>query len=72
MAVLRHDSVGGFVTHCGWNSVLEAVWCGVPMVGWPLYAKQRLNRVVLVEEIKFALRLNKSENGLVSAAELEK
>ena len=72
VAVLRHDSVGGFVTHCGWNSVLEAVWCGVPMVCWPLYAEQRLNRVVLVEEIKLALGLNESEDGLVSAAELEK
>ncbi|XP_050251864.1 anthocyanidin 5,3-O-glucosyltransferase-like isoform X3 [Quercus robur] len=72
VAVLRHESVGGFVTHCGWNSVLEAVWCGVPMIGWPLYAEQRLNRVVLVEEIKLALGLNESEDGLVSAAELEK
>ncbi|XP_075648891.1 anthocyanidin 5,3-O-glucosyltransferase-like [Castanea sativa] len=72
VAVLSHDSVGGFVTHCGWNSVLEAVWCGVPMVGWPLYAEQRLNRVVLVEEIKLALCLNESEDGFVSATELEK
>ena len=72
VAVLSHDSVGGFVTHCGWNSVLEAVWCGVPMVGWPLYAEQRLNRVVLVEEIKLALGLNDSEDGFVSATELEK
>ena len=72
VAVLSHDSVGGFVTHCGWNSVLEAVWCGVPMVGWPLYAEQRLNRVVLVEETKLALGLNESEDGFVSATELEK
>ena len=72
VAVLSHDSVGGFVTHCGWNSVLEAVWCGVPMVGWPLYAEQRLNRVVLVEETKLSLQLNESEDGFVSATELEK
>jgi hypothetical protein len=72
VAVLSHDSVGGFVTHCGWNSVLEAVWCGVPMIGWPLYAEQRLNKVVLVEETKVGLGLNELENGFVSAAELEK
>ncbi|XP_024027539.1 UDP-glycosyltransferase 88A1-like [Morus notabilis] len=70
--VLRHDSVGGFVTHCGWNSVLEAICAGVPMVAWPLYAEQRLNRVVLVEEIKIALPMKESDGGFVSASEVEK
>jgi hypothetical protein len=72
VAVLNHDSVGGFVTHCGWNSVLEAVCAGVPMVAWPLYAEQKLNRVILVEEIRIALPMNESENGFVSATEVEK
>jgi hypothetical protein len=72
VAVLSHDSVGGFVTHCGWNSVLEAVCGGVPMVAWPLYAEQKMNRSVLVKELKVALALNESEDGSVSAAELEK
>ncbi|GLU24331.1 hypothetical protein SLE2022_402740 [Rubroshorea leprosula] len=70
--VLNHDSVGGFVTHCGWNSILEAVCAGVPMVAWPLYAEQRLNRVLLVEEIKIALPIVESENGFVNSAEVEK
>nr|A0A067YBQ3.1 RecName: Full=UDP-glycosyltransferase 13; Short=PlUGT13; AltName: Full=Glycosyltransferase UGT88H1; AltName: Full=UDP-glucose:isoflavone 7-O-glucosyltransferase KGT13 [Pueraria montana var. lobata]AGZ84546.1 UDP-glucose:isoflavone 7-O-glucosyltransferase KGT13 [Pueraria montana var. lobata] len=70
--VLSHDSVGGFVTHCGWNSVLEAVSWGVPMVAWPLYAEQRLNRVVMVEEMKVALPLKEvDEDGFVRASELE-
>ncbi|PON96949.1 UDP-glucuronosyl/UDP-glucosyltransferase [Trema orientale] len=72
VAVLSHDSVGGFVTHCGWNSVLEAICAGVPMVAWPLYAEQRLNRVLLVEEMKLALPVDESEDGFVSSAELEK
>nr|BBN60802.1 UDP-glycosyltransferase 88E21 [Glycyrrhiza uralensis] len=68
-AILSHDSVGGFVTHCGWNSVLEAVCEGVPMVAWPLYAEQRMNKVILVKEMKVALELNES-NGFVSGTEL--
>ncbi|XP_042500490.1 anthocyanidin 5,3-O-glucosyltransferase-like [Macadamia integrifolia] len=72
MEVLNRESVGGFVTHCGWNSVLEAVRAGVPMVAWPLYAEQRLNRIFLVEEMKLAMPMNQSEDGFVSAAEVEK
>ncbi|KAK1269795.1 Anthocyanidin 5,3-O-glucosyltransferase [Acorus gramineus] len=72
-AVLSHGSVGGFVTHCGWNSVLEAVCGGVPMVAWPLYAEQRLNRVFLVGELKLAIPIDDGfDKGVVSAAEVER
>jgi len=72
VAVLNHGSVGGFVTHCGWNSTLEAVCAGVPMVAWPLYAEQRFNRVVMVEEMNLALPMKESKDGFVSAEEVEK
>jgi hypothetical protein len=71
VAVLNHPSVGGFVSHCGWNSVLEAVCAGVPLVAWPLYAEQRINRIFLVDEMKLALPMNESDNGFVSSAEVE-
>ncbi|KAG9441566.1 hypothetical protein H6P81_017420 [Aristolochia fimbriata] len=71
-AVLNHESVGGFVTHCGWNSILEAVCAGVPMVAWPLYAEQKMNKVFLTEEAKLAIAVREEENGLVTAAEVEK
>ncbi|KAK9284373.1 hypothetical protein L1049_023544 [Liquidambar formosana] len=70
--VLNHKSVGGFVTNCGWVSFLEAVCAGVPTVGWPLYAEQKMNRVFMVEEMKAVLRLDQLEDGFVSADELEK
>ncbi|KAL8544136.1 hypothetical protein ACS0TY_004604 [Phlomoides rotata] len=70
--VLSHDAVAGFVTHCGRSSTLEAVACGVPMIGWPIYAEQRMNRVFMVEEMKVALPLDEAADGFVTAAELEK
>ncbi|KAI3822123.1 hypothetical protein L1987_09704 [Smallanthus sonchifolius] len=41
--ILGHGSTGGFLTHCGWNSIPESVVCGVPMIAWPLFAEQRMN-----------------------------
>ncbi|XP_057778055.1 7-deoxyloganetic acid glucosyl transferase-like [Salvia miltiorrhiza] len=41
--VLAHDAVGGFLTHCGWNSILESVWAGKPMICRPLVAEQQVN-----------------------------
>lgn len=47
--VLAHAATGGFLTHCGWNSVLESLVHGVPMVAWPLYAEQRQNAAMLAD-----------------------
>ncbi|XP_073293770.1 anthocyanidin 3-O-glucosyltransferase 5-like [Primulina huaijiensis] len=54
--ILAHPSVGGFLSHCGWNSTLESITSGVPMIAWPLYAEQRLNATMLVEELGVAVR----------------
>ncbi|KAL9265439.1 UDP-glycosyltransferase 88F3-like protein [Drosera capensis] len=68
---LNHDSVGGFVTHCGWNSVLEAVVAGKPMVAWPLYAEQHVNKAALVaDDMGLAVPVEAGEDGLVSGDEL--
>ncbi|KAK1440642.1 hypothetical protein QVD17_06471 [Tagetes erecta] len=54
--ILNHESVGGFLTHCGFNSVHESIRGGVPMIAWPLYAEQKLNATLLTEELKVAVR----------------
>nr|WCF97138.1 glycosyltransferase 2 [Carthamus tinctorius] len=54
--ILNHLSVGGFLTHCGWNSTIESITSGVPMIAWPLYAEQKMNATMLAEELKVAVR----------------
>ncbi|GFP98212.1 UDP-glucose flavonoid 3-o-glucosyltransferase 6 [Phtheirospermum japonicum] len=58
VAVLSHCAVGGFVSHCGWNSTLESIWCGVPMAVWPLYAEQSANAFQLVRDLGMAVEIN--------------
>ncbi|KAJ1429517.1 UDP-glycosyltransferase family, conserved site [Sesbania bispinosa] len=68
--ILSHSSTGGFLTHCGWNSILESVVNGVPLVAWPLYAEQKMNAVLVTQGIKVALRAEVGENGLVEREEI--
>lgn len=56
VSILRHPSVGGFLSHCGWSSALESITNGVPMICWPLYAEQRMNATLLAEELGVGVR----------------
>ncbi|TKW15444.1 hypothetical protein SEVIR_5G236900v4 [Setaria viridis] len=70
--ILNHRAVGGFLSHCGWNSTLEAVAAGVPMLAWPLFAEQRMNAVKLSSEgMGMALRVTaREEDGVVPREEV--
>nr|XP_043630738.1 anthocyanidin 3-O-glucosyltransferase 2-like [Erigeron canadensis] len=57
VTILAHRAVGGFVTHCGWNSLLESLWFGVPTAAWPLYAEQQINAFEMVEELGLAVEI---------------
>ncbi|QCD83302.1 scopoletin glucosyltransferase-like [Vigna unguiculata] len=53
--ILEHEAIGAFVTHCGWNSTLEAVSAGVPMVTWPIAAEQFFNEKLVIEVLKIGV-----------------
>jgi hypothetical protein len=72
LEVLRHAVTGTFMTHCGWNSVLEAASASVPMLCWSMYAEHRVNKVFVVDEIKAGVVMDGYDEELVSAAEVEK
>ncbi|GFP90878.1 UDP-glucose flavonoid 3-o-glucosyltransferase 6 [Phtheirospermum japonicum] len=76
MAVLSHLAIGGFVSHCGWNSTLESIWCNVPIATWPLSAEQQANAFQLVKEFGMGAEIQmdyrKDCNVIVPAKKIEK
>lgn len=53
--VLNHEAIGGFLTHSGWNSCLESIYSGVPMICWPYFMDQQVNSRFVSEVWKIGL-----------------
>nr|AUI41115.1 uridine 5'-diphospho-glucosyltransferase 1 [Rhodiola rosea] len=70
--VLANEAVGCFVTHCGWNSTLEALCFGVPIVGMPNWSDQPTNAKFVEDVWGVGVRTTEDENGIVTGLELEK
>ncbi|GMN71451.1 hypothetical protein TIFTF001_051836 [Ficus carica] len=68
--IMSHRAVGGFVSHCGWNSVLEAAVAGVRILAWPMEADQHVNARLLVEDMGVAVRVCEGAEGVPDAVEL--
>ncbi|GAB2286079.1 hypothetical protein Dimus_020503 [Dionaea muscipula] len=60
LKVLCHPSIGGFWTHCGWNSTSEGVFAGVPMLTFPIFWDQIPNSKMIVDDWKIGRRVRKS------------
>eukprot|EP00250_Pteridium_aquilinum_P019383 c24407_g4_i2 orf=151-1566(+) len=69
--VLAHPAVGGFLSHCGWNSTLESVWMGVPILACPKRADQPINSKFIVKEWGVGIELETSLEGSFSRHHVE-
>lgn len=75
LEILKHEGVKGFLSHCGWNSVMESVSAGVPILALPFMADQHLNARLVVEELGVGLRImptGGSVRGFVAAEEVDR
>lgn len=70
--ILNHTAVGGFMTHCGWNSIMEGVSAGLPMAAWPLHSEQFINMKLLVEVLGIGEKLLTVGGTLVDAETVRK
>ncbi|KAH9768899.1 glycosyltransferase [Citrus sinensis] len=69
MKILGHPSIGGFVSHCGWSSVMESMRLGVPIIAMPMHVDQPLN-ARLVEDVGIGLEVRRNKCGRIQREEM--
>ncbi|KAI3667347.1 hypothetical protein L6452_42402 [Arctium lappa] len=74
LEILAHPATGGFMSHCGWNSCMESISMGVPIVAWPMHSDQPTNAVLVTKILKVGLAVKEWEwrDEVVVAADVEK
>ncbi|XP_038877150.1 zeatin O-glucosyltransferase-like [Benincasa hispida] len=63
LEILNHWTIGGFMTHCGWNSCMESMTMGVPMATWPMHSDQPRNAVLMTKVLRVGLVVKEWERG---------
>ncbi|PIA27065.1 hypothetical protein AQUCO_08300035v1 [Aquilegia coerulea] len=70
--VLIHPAISCFITHCGWNSTLEVVASGVPVIGFPQWSDQPTNAKLITDVFQTGIRFRPDHDGLVNEEEVER
>lgn len=72
MEILSHESTGAFLSHCGWNSVVESLSQGVPIIGWPMAGEQAFNAKMMAEEMGVSVELTRGVENEIEADEVKR
>ncbi|KAI3696101.1 hypothetical protein L1987_79110 [Smallanthus sonchifolius] len=74
LEILAHPATGGFMSHCGWNSCVESISMGVPIVAWPMHSDQPTNSVLVTNILKVGITIKdwKWRDEIVVAGDVEK
>ncbi|KAF8780798.1 hypothetical protein HU200_000741 [Digitaria exilis] len=72
LEVLAHPAIGCFMTHCGWNSTMEGMGAGVPMVAMPQWSDQTMNAKYIEDVWRVGVRVCPDENGMVRREEVQR
>lgn len=69
--ILQHQSIGGFLSHCGWSSIMESLYHAVPLIAMPVQLDQPTNARLMVE-IGVGIEVMRDENGKMNREEIAK
>ncbi|KAM7507351.1 hypothetical protein LguiA_017804 [Lonicera macranthoides] len=70
LLILSHHSTGGFLSHCGWNSTIEALGRGVPILAWPIRGDQYHNAKLVVAHLKMGYMVSTSDINTVKEEDI--
>lgn len=74
LEILGHTSIGGFMSHCGWNSCMESITMGVPILAWPMHSEQPWNAALVTDILEVGIQVTEQAHQmeLVNSLTIEK
>ncbi|GFQ07498.1 beta-d-glucosyl crocetin beta-1 6-glucosyltransferase [Phtheirospermum japonicum] len=67
--ILAHRNTGAFISHCGWSSITESVYFGVPVIGMPMKLNMFIDAKMLVD-VGACVEVKREGNGVYKGDEI--